>query len=74
MGFTTTNNNGVDKVEGSKPVVIPENDDFADELIAKIEILTQERADLAKELEESRSIHQKQQKEIEQLSKVCGYM
>ena len=83
MGYT--GNNGVDKVDSSKPVTaIPENDDFADELIAKIEVLTQERADLAKELEESSKIHQKlakeldesrfiqqkQQKELEQQSKV----
>ena len=66
MGYT--GNNGVDKVDSSKPTppTIPENDDFADELIAKIEVLTQERADLAKELEESRSIQQKMAKELEE--------
>ena len=70
MGYT--GNNGVDKVDSSKPTppTIPENDDFADELIAKIEVLTQERADLAKELEESRSVQQKLQRELEQQSKV----
>ena len=84
MGYT-----GVDKVDSSKPApqTIPENDDFADELIAKIEVLTKERADLAKELEESRtiqqklakeleesrSVHQKLQKELDQQSKVCKY-
>ena len=66
MGYT--GNNGVDKVDSSKPApqTIPENDDFADELIAKIEVLTQERAELAKELEESRSVQQKMAKELEE--------
>ena len=66
MGYT--GNNGVDKVDSSKPTpqTIPENDDFADELIAKIEVLTQERAELAKELEESKSIQQKMAKELEE--------
>ena len=68
MGFTTNNE---DKVDSSKPVKeVPENDDFADELIAKIEVLTQEKSDLAKELENSRSIQESLQKELEQMRKI----
>ena len=67
MGFT---NNNEDNVDSSKPAKeVPENDDFADELIAKIEVLTQEKSDLAKELENSRSIQENLQKELEQLKK-----
>jgi len=66
MGFTSNE----DKVDSSNPVKpVPENDDFADELIAKIEVLTQEKSDLAKELENSRSIQENLRKELEQMKK-----
>jgi hypothetical protein len=52
----------------SKPAAAtsaPEADDFADELIEKIEILTNEKSELVKSLEESKAAQQQLRKELE---------
>ena len=46
----------------------PETDDFTDELIEKIEILTNEKSELVKQLQDSREVQLKLQKDLEQLS------
>jgi len=48
-----------------------ENDDFADELIAKIEVLTQEKSELAKSLEESQAVLERFRSELEQTTTDC---
>ena len=50
------------------PAAKPESDDFTDELIEKIEILTSEKSELVKELQDSKEVQLRLQKDLEQLS------
>lgn len=50
------------------PAAKPEADDFTDELIEKIEILTSEKSELVKELQDSKEVQLRLQKDLEQLS------
>ena len=43
-----------------------EDADFADELIAKIEKLTSEKEEMAREIEEGRLLHQQQRRQLDQ--------